>query len=333
VLSVSRQFRLFLFALSLVAVGCHAQPPAPAGQPLSADQARRVEILIRAKTQVPPEYEIHVGPRQKGEVPGFDAIEVTFSANGKTSKPLAFLLSTDGNTLGQFNKFDISKDPKEIVSAANRPGRGGPANAPVTIVVFNDLECPFCARMHAQMFPAITARYGDQVHIVYRDYPLQEIHPWAMRAAIDSTCLAAQSPDGYWKLVDYIHLHAAELGGDDKSVAKANASLDLLTTDEGKRQKVDSAVLAACIAKQDDAIVKASIKEGEALNIDATPTLFINGEKLDGAQPMEYVYRMVDDALKAAGQTPPPPFVPPTTAAPTSSSTPTTTPGQKPGNQ
>ena len=55
--------------------------------------ARRVEILIRAKTQVPPEYEIHVGPRQKSEVPGFDAIEVTFSANGKTSKPLAFLLS------------------------------------------------------------------------------------------------------------------------------------------------------------------------------------------------------------------------------------------------
>jgi protein-disulfide isomerase len=154
-----------------------------------------------------------------------------------------------------------------------------------------------------------------------------------MRAAIDSTCLATQSPEGYWKLVDYIHLHAAELGGDDKSVAKANASLDSLTIDEGKRQKVDSAVLAACIAKQDDAVVKASIKEGEALNIDATPTLFINGEKLDGAQPMEYVYRMVDDALKAAGQTPPPPFVPPTTAAPTSSTTPTTTPGQKPGNQ
>ena len=118
-----------------------------------------------------------------------------------------------------------------------------------------------------------------------------------------------------------------------KSVDKANAALDSLTMDEGKRQKVDSAALTACIAKQDDAVVKASMKEGEALGIDATPTLFINGEKLDGAQPMEYVYRMVDDALKAAGQTPPPPFVPPTTAAPTSSTTPTTTPGAKPGNQ
>lgn len=330
-LSVSRQFRLFLFALSLVAVGCHAQPPAPAGQPLSADLARRVEILIRAKTQVPPEYEIHVGPRQKSEVPGFDAIEVTFSANGKTSKPLAFLLSTDGKTLGQFNKFDISKDPKEIVSAANRPARGGPANAPVTIVVFDDLECPFCAQMYTQMFPALTERYKDQVRVVYRDFPLDQ-HPWAMRAAVNVTCLAGLSPDGYWKLVGYIHQHAADMGGEAKSLEKAHAELDSLTLEEGKRQKVDTAALSACITKQDDAVVKQSMKEAEALGVDSTPALFINGEKLDGAQPMEYVYRMVDDALKAAGQTPPPPFVPTPAAAPTSSTTPTTTPGQKPGN-
>jgi protein-disulfide isomerase len=332
VLSVLKQLRVFLFALSVVAVGCHAQSPAPAGQPLSADMARRVEILIRSKSQVPPEYEIHVGPRTKSEVPGYETVEVTFSANGKTSKPLIFLLSTDGKTLAQLNKFDISKDPKELVSAANRPGRGGPASAPVTIVVFDDLECPFCAKMHSQMFPAITERYKDQVRIVYRDFPLDQ-HPWAMRAAIDASCLAEQSPEGYWKVVDYIHLHSAELGGADKSLAKANAELDSLTTDEGKRQKIDSTVLAACIQKQDDSTVKVSMKEAEALGVDATPALFINGEKLDGAQPMEYVYRMVDEALKAAGQTPPPPFVPPPTAVPsTGTPAPPTTPAAKPGN-
>jgi protein-disulfide isomerase len=331
VLSVLKRFHLFLFALSVVAVGCHAQSPAPTGSPLSPDLARRVEVLIRSKSNVPPEYEVHVGSRSKSEVPGYDTIEVTFSANGKTSKPLVFLISADGKTLGQFNKFDISKDPKELVSAANRPARGGPPSAPVTIVVFDDLECPFCARMHTQMFPAITQRYKDQVRIVYRDFPLDQ-HPWAMRAAIDASCLAAMSPEGYWKLVDYIHLHSAELGGDDKSLAKANASLDSLTAAEGKRQNVDATVLAACIQKQDDAVVKQSMKEAEALGVDATPALFINGEKLDGAQPMEYVYRMVDEALKAAGQTPPPPFVPPTTADPTSPGTPTTTPAPKPGN-
>ncbi len=68
---------------------------------------------------MPPEYEIQVGPRTKSDVPGFDAISVTFSADGKTSKPLDFLLSTDGKTLAQFNKFDISKDPKLLVAEAD----------------------------------------------------------------------------------------------------------------------------------------------------------------------------------------------------------------------
>ena len=138
---------------------------------------------------------------------------------------------------------------------------------------------------------------------MYRDFPLDQ-HPWAMRAAIDTSCLSTQSGEGYWKLVDYIHAHAAELGGDEKSLAKANATLDLLTVDEGKRQKVDEAVLNACIAKQDDTVVKATMKEAEALGVDSTPALFINGEKIAGAVPLEYVFRMIDEALIAAGQTP-----------------------------
>jgi len=339
VLTVGNPFRIAVFALSLAALGCHAQVPAQGSGALSPEMARRVEILIRSKSSVPPEYDIQIGPRTKSEVPGFDTIPVLFTLNGKTSKPLNFLLSSDGKTLAQFTKFDISADPKTLVSEANRPARGGPKNAPVTIVVFDDLECPFCARMHAQLFPALTERYKDQVRIVYRDFPLPaDQHPWAMRAAIDVSCLAGQSGDGYWKLVDYLHAHAAELGGEEKSLAKANAALDSLTADEGKRQKVDAAVLNACIAKQDDSAVKVSLKEGETLGVDATPALFINGEKLMGAQPIELVYRMIDGALRAEGQVPPPPAViaPVPVAAPAATSaTPTTQaapPAAKPGN-
>ena len=154
------------------------------------------------------------------------------------------------------------------------------------------------------------------MRIVYRDFPLDQ-HPWAMRAAINANCLAAQSPTGYWNLVDYIHSHASVLGGEEKSLAKANETLDTLTRDEGKRQKVDLTALNACIAKQDDTAVKASVKEAEALGVDSTPALFINGAKLEGAVPLEYVYKMIDNALTASGQTPPPPPVPsPTTGTP-----------------
>jgi protein-disulfide isomerase len=250
---------------------------------------------------------------------------VIFTAEGQQSKPLTFLLSNDGKTLAQFSKYDISQDPKTLVSAADRPARGGPANAPVVIVGFDDLECPFCAKMHAQLFPALTERYKDQVRIVYRDFPL-DLHPWAMRAAINANCLAAQSTTGYWNLVDHIHATAVELGGADKSLTKANEALDTLAREEGKRQNVDATKLNACIAKQDDTAVKASMKAAEELGVDSTPALFINGEKVEGAIPMEYVYKMIDNALTASGQTPPPP-------PPPSAPTPQTQPAPKPGSQ
>jgi len=303
-----RSILLAIVALPFSMLGCHAQAPTSSST-LSPEMARRVEILIRSKSSVPPNYDVQIGPRSKSDVPGFDAISVTFSSDGKASKPLTFLLSTDGKTLAQFNKFDISKDPKELVSATERPARGGPANAPVVIVGYDDLECPFCAKMHEQLFPALLDRYKNQVRIVYRDFPLSQ-HPWAMRAAIDANCVGAHSPGGYWNLVDYIHGHAAEMGGAEKNIVKANETLDTLARDEGKRQKLNVDSLNACIAKQDDAAVRASIKEAETLGVDSTPALFINGEKVEGALPIEYIYRVIDGALVAAGQTPPPPPTP-----------------------
>ncbi len=327
---VVTRFRALIFAFTLAApgfvLGCHAQTPTEASGKLSPELARRVEVLIRSKSSIPPEYDIQVGPRSRSEVPGFDSITVTFTAEGKTSKPLTFLLSTDGKTLAQFSKYDISKDPKLLVSGDGRPARGGPANAPVLIVGFDDLECPYCAKMHQQLFPALTQRYKDQIHIVYRDFPLDQ-HPWAMRAAINTNCVAAQSPAGYWNLVDYIHAHASELGGEDKSLAKANETLDSLARDEGKRQKVNLDTLNACIVKQDDTAVKASMKLGESLGVDSTPAFFINGEKMEGALPLEYLYRIIDNALIASGQTPPPP--PPAAPAPAK---PQPAPATKPGN-
>jgi len=299
----------------LAAAGCHAQNPPTSGGKLSPEIARRVEIQIRSRANLPPNYDVVIGQRTRSDVPGYDEIMVLFTADGKTSKPMSFLLSQDGKTLAQFSKFDISKDPKTLVSAQGRPARGGPASAPVSIVLFDDLECPFCAKMHAQMFPALTERYKDQVRIVYRDFPLDQ-HPWAVRAAVDANCLAAQSPVGYWDLVDHIHAHAADMGGAEKTLAKANETLDTLTKEEGKRQKVDEATLNACIEKQDDTAVKASVKLATDLGVDSTPALFINGERLEGAVPMEFVYRMIDKALVAEGQTPPPPSSPAPQSAP-----------------
>jgi len=310
--------RSALFALALAALGCHAQVPSkPAGAAgtLSPEMARRIEVLIRNKSDVPSNYVFHVGQISPSEVPGYDTVTVEFSVDGKSSKPLPFLLSKDGKTLAQFSKYDISKDPKTTVSGANRPARGGKEDAPVLIVVFDDLECPFCARSNAHFFPAIPDRYKDQVRIVYRDFP-EDQHPWAMRAAVDTNCVGAQSGTGYWNLVDYIHAHADEIGGTEKTVAKANQMLDTLALAEAKKQKIDETKVAACVEKQDASSINQSIKEAEAAGVQATPAIFINGEKIEGAQPMEDIYRIIDGALIAAGQTPPPAPAPAAAAAP-----------------
>jgi protein-disulfide isomerase len=305
----SKHLRAIAFFLTLSNLGCHAQ--SPAAETVSPELARRIEVLIRSKSNVPPNYSIAVSSRTKSDVPGYDQVSVTFTAEGQTSKPSIFLISTDNKTLGQFSRYDISKDPRELVSAAGRPARGGPVDAPVQIVAFDDLECPYCAKLHGQLFPALTERYKNQLRIVYRDFPLDQ-HPWAVRAAVDTSCLGSQSTTGYWNTVDYIHAHATDFGGPDHSLPKANDQIDNIVRDEGMKQNVKPDLLAACIAKQDLTVVNASRKEGEALGVDSTPALFINGERVEGAIPVEYIYRIIDNALIAAGQTPPPPIpVPP----------------------
>jgi protein-disulfide isomerase len=323
--------RLLLLLALAAAMGSHAQTAARASAPvvgkLPPDLARRVEIMIRSRADLSPEYVVAIGDRTKSDIAGYDEIDVVITAGGKSSKPIAFLLSQDGKTLAQFNKFDISEDPKSKVVAVDRPGRGGPADAPVLIVGFDDLECPFCAKMNAELFPAVLDRYKDQVRLVYLDFPITEIHPWAMRAAVDANCLGVASTAGYWSYVDYVHAHAAEMGGADKTVAKANEMLDQIALDEGARQKLAAEDLSACIKKQDETKIRASMQQGDALGVGATPVLYINGEKLEGAHPIEYIYRMIDGALTAAGKTPPPPVDLPPVAAPAE-----TLPAPKPGN-
>jgi protein-disulfide isomerase len=345
VLIVVRPFRVAALIFCVAVPGCHAQAAAPAnfqtaptaaptvqlGVSLTPEEARRVEVMVRSRSQVPPDYVIAIGKPAPSEFPGYDQIAVTFNSSTNATKPVTLLISTDGKTLGLFNRWDLSQDPRDKVSAAGRPARGGPEDAPVLIVGFDDLECPFCAKMNALLFPAILDRYKSQVRVVYRDLPLEELHPWAMHAAVDANCLAASSATGYWDFVDYVHAHAAEMGGTDKTAAAADKNLDQIALDEGGRQKLDQPALAACVLKQDSSKVEASAREAEAipLSVGSTPVLFINGEKVEGVQPMDVLYRIIDDALIAAGQTPPPPPATPTAAMPTTATPPAAT---KPGS-
>lgn len=264
-------------------------------------------LTVRGQLNVPPDWEVVPGARTASDVPGFDTLHVEFYpvADPKQVQPLDFLISKDGNTLARLSKYDLQHVPGLDITTEGRPVRGN-GDARVEIVNFDDLECPYCARMHAELFPQTLDHYKGLVKVVYKDDPLTEIHPWALRAAIDSNCLAAQNGTAYWNYVDYLHTHGEDITGPDRDAAKSAALLDKLAREEGVREGLKKPALDACLLKQDEAPVRASMAEAAQLRVDGTPALFIDGERISGAQPLPYVWAAIDRALRARGLTPPP---------------------------
>jgi protein-disulfide isomerase len=291
-------FSAVLLALCLTA-GCKAQSDAKS----TVDTNRRIEVLIRSQFSIPQDYNVTVGTRKSSNFNGYDDLPVTVS-RGSRNQVINFLISTDNTKLARLETFDLTHDPASSIDIAGRPVRGNP-NAKVTVINFDDLECPYCARMHQQLFPSTIARYKDQVRFVYKDFPLVEIHPWAMRASVNADCLAAQNNEAYWNYVDYLHTHAQEVTGEDRDINKSNAALDRIARQQGTVSKLDSQKLDACIAKQDDSQVKESLKLASSLGLDGAPALFVNGERINGAIPEDLLWMAIDRALRAAGEQPP----------------------------
>ena len=288
-------FRRSLLLLLTICQGCAAQTVAP-------DLAQKIERQVRSYYKVPPDLKILVGPAAPNtDFPNFETVTVTID-NGERKQDLNFLLSKDHNTLIRINKFDLKKDPyaetMSKIDTTGRPTRGAKASK-VVVVNFDDFECPYCSRMHQTLFPEILKEYGDRITFIYKDFPLVEIHPWAMHAAVDANCLAAQNNDAYWDFADYIHSNQQEISKETTPQARFDA-LDRLTLSQGQKHNLDATKLQACVKAQDQTAVKASMKEAEGVGAEATPTLFINGERIDGAVSPTELRAALDRALKDA---------------------------------
>jgi protein-disulfide isomerase len=281
--------------------GCKAQTTAPPGT--NPELARRIEVLVRSQYELPPDYTLSIGTRKPSDFQGYESLPITVS-KGDKSEVINFLISPDSTKLIHLSTFDLTKNPADQIPITGRPIRGNPA-AKVTIINFDDLECPYCAAMHKELFPATFDHYKNLVRFVYKDDPLTELHPWAMHAAVDANCLAAQSGDVYWTYVDYVHAHAEDITGPDRNLPKSVAALDRVARQEATLGKLDGAQLDACIAKQDETQEQASRKEADSLGTDGTPVLFVNGERISGALPQDQVWMVIDRALRAAGEQPP----------------------------
>src|SRR6266480_1927335 len=272
--------------LVLICLGCSAQS-------VPSEVAQRIERQVRSFYSIPAGVKINLSPLKPSEFPNYDALTITFEGSDK-KQTYDFLLSKDGKTLMRMKKIDLS----------GRPTRGN-KDAKVVAVNYDDFECPYCSRMHQTLFPQLLKEYGDRVTFIYKDFPLAEIHPWAIHAAVDANCLASQNNDAYWDFADYIHANQTEVNS-EKSRDGQFGTLDRLAMVQGQKHNVDGAKLQSCVKAQKDEAVRASVKEGSTLGVEATPTLFVNGEKIDGAMPIGDIRAVLDRALQQAGVVSPP---------------------------
>jgi len=308
--------RAFLVLL-MICLGCSAQSPPSSSGPVSAglsnapanvpsDITKVVERHVRAQYSLPPDVQVNVGTLRASEFANYDALTVTFASPGQ-KKDFEFLLSRDHKTLLRLTRFDLTTDPytelMKKIDVRGRPTRGN-KDAKVTVVNYDDFECPFCSRMHQTLFPGLFKEYGDRVLFIYKDYPLEEIHPWAVHAAVNANCLAAQNADAYWDYADYLHGNQQAITG-QKGHEGQNAELDKLANLQAEKHNLDVPILQACVKAQDEKAVRASMQEGDKIGVEATPAMFVNGQKLDGAVPAEDVRLALDQALTDAGVAPP----------------------------
>lgn len=169
------------------------------------------------------------------------------------------------------------------VSVGDSPVRGS-SNAPVTIVEYSDFQCPFCGREQA-VLEQIRQRYGEKVRIVYKHMPLTNIHPYAQKAAEAAEC--ANEKGKFWDLHDALYANQSALELDKLPGYAQQVGLD----PEEFRQCLDSGRMAARVKRDADS--------AQTVGVTSTPSFFVNGIKVRGAQPIDYFQGLIDGELGA----------------------------------
>jgi predicted DsbA family dithiol-disulfide isomerase/Skp family chaperone for outer membrane proteins len=168
------------------------------------------------------------------------------------------------------------------IETAGFPSKG-PATAPVTIVEFSDFECPYCGGLFPTL-KEVEKNYADKIRIVYRQFPLTNVHPHAEKAAEASLCAFEQQH--FWEFHDSMFGNQRELSVADLKQRAVNFQLDTAKFNEC----LDSGRQAAA--------VQSDVQAGARAGVSGTPAMFINGRLLTGNQPYSEIKNLIDDELQ-----------------------------------
>jgi protein-disulfide isomerase len=276
-LRVNRIRNVVAFAVILLgATLSSAQQPASDPAPISVSQAQKsIEGFLRNYYALGPEIKITVGqPKEFGNSGILEsAIEVK---TPESTEKVKMYLTKDGRYLIRGEISDLTTDPLadtvKKIQTAGAPVLGNP-NAPITLVEYSDFECPVCRNLHDAL-RGLLPNY-PQVKVVFKDYPIEAIHPWARTAALAARCAYQQDPKAFWKMYDLIY--------DGQDLISASNAYDKMLEFAGKAGLNQDTFKSCMSSPQTAQDVDASIANGNLLEVRSTPTVFVNGRRIVGA--------------------------------------------------
>jgi protein-disulfide isomerase len=278
---------LFAIAFSSPAFAQSSKPPATPAAPAvaaapapTAEQAHTLSVIesfLRNLFGWGPDFDLKLGPLKDAALPNFYEVPLQVTYQGQSESGSVYA-SKDGAFIIRGELYNTAEDPfaktRKELSGGNAPFKG-PAGAKVTLVEFSDFECPHC-RVLRETLKQLEPQF-PQLRVVFRNFPIEHIHPWATTAALAGRCAYQSSNDAFWKLHDSIF--------DQQDAITADNAYDKLT-ELAVAAGLEKDAFHTCLA---DPATKKAVDDDQALGIKlgitSTPTVFIDGRQSVGGDP------------------------------------------------
>ncbi|HUC52592.1 MAG TPA: thioredoxin domain-containing protein [Candidatus Cybelea sp.] len=269
-----------ILSCSLIVPEARAQQAQPPGTTSAApsETQKNIEAYLRNVYAFGPDVLLLVGAPKETPVAGL--LETTINLTmGENKEKVKFYVSKDGKFLFRGDMSDMTKDPlaesRAQIQLKDAPSMGDP-QAAVTLVEYSDFQCPVCRSLHDAL-RGILPNYAGKLRVVFKDFPLEQLHPWARTAALAGRCAYQQDPAAFWKMYDLIY-------DNQEIISAANAWTKML--DYAGQSKLDTDAFKSCMASPEAGeAVNASRANGQLLEVNSTPTVFVNGRRMVGADP------------------------------------------------
>ena len=271
-----------IFCFSTIAPGARAQQTkAATATPAAAAQSptqKNIEAYLRYLYAFGQDVLLVVGPPKQSPVDGLLETNIDLTI-GDNKQAVKFYVSKDGQYLFRGELSDMTKDllaeNRAMIQMNDAPSLGD-SKAAVTLVEYSDFQCPVCRSLH-DVVRGMLPNYAGKVRLIFKDFPLEQLHPWARTAAIAGRCAYQQDPKAFWKMYDFIY-------DNQELISAANAWTKMI--DYAGQSGLDADQFKGCMASPEaGAAVNASRANGQQLDVNSTPTVFVNGRRLVGADP------------------------------------------------